>query len=259
MESINSLYRWVLLNGAILLNVVLCFIENVCDKADIAIKAIKDSSIPDTLIFRKRNESPWLVKENAGHVIKGVRLCYSVTHNNFFDFSETSMEDNKMEDIILAEVVDESGNSVCDMSRFFHSMKWTFAPSIYECVIVNMLLSKIVLSDKYLESCSLNVMTLTNPSLTFQLSSSFAKEPFVSWENACPVDDAPSVNDDTFPVNDNADSSLYIDSVTDNDDSVKEDIVYSPTTSATGELVDSVTEDVVNSLVDACVDSRLDA
>jgi hypothetical protein len=256
------------LNGAILLNVVLCFIENVCDKADIAIKAIKDSSIPDTLIFRKRNESPWLVKENAGHVIKGVRLCYSVTHNNFFDFSETSMEDNKMEDIILAEVVDESGNSVCDMSRFFHSMKWTFAPSIYECVIVNMLLSKIVLSDKYLESCSLNVMTLTNPSLTIQLSSSFAKEPFVSWDNACPVDDAPSVNDDTFPVNDdtfpvnddtfpvndNADSSLYIDSVTDND-SVKEDIVYSPTTSATGELVDSVTEDVVNSLVD----SRLDA
>lgn len=200
MESIHSLYRWIIVNSVIVLNVVLSFIEKVCDKADIAIKAINDSSIPDTLIFRKRNESPWLVKENAGHVIKDVRLCYSVTHNNFFDFTGIPMEENKMEDIIVAELLDASGQSICDMSSFFHSMKWSFAPSMYECVIVNTLLNKIVVSDKYLEECSLNIMTLTNPSLKIELSSKFAKEPFVSWEDAMPHD-TDAVAEETTSLN----------------------------------------------------------
>ena len=181
----DSLYNWVILNGMILLNVIIGFIESICDTVDIAVKAIKDSSVSDILIFRDRNESPWLVKENALPVLKGVHLHYSMNDKKFYSLVNSSSDLLKMDDIIMAELVDASGVGVCDMSDFLHSVKWpsasASAPSVYEFVLVNLLINRICVSKEYLATCVLNVTTLENPSLTIKLSNPLVKDDFVSW------------------------------------------------------------------------------
>ena len=178
----DSLYNWLILNSMILLNLIIGFIESVCDKVDVAVKAINDSSISDILIFRDRNEYPWLVKENALPVLKSVHRHYSMNHKKFYETVGNS-ELLKMDDIIMAELVDASGVGVCDMSEFLHSVKWSSAspPSVYELVLVNILINGLCVSKEYLSTCVLNVTTLENPSLTINLSNPLVKDDFVSW------------------------------------------------------------------------------
>jgi hypothetical protein len=114
-----------------------------------------------------------------------------------------SVEVNKMDDIILAELVDSSGVGVCDMSELFHSVSWNFAPSLYELVIVNTLMNKIVVSEEYLNGCVLNVTTLTHPSLSIKMSSSVVKEPFSSWDVLYECDE-PDASSDAAPSADAA-------------------------------------------------------
>jgi hypothetical protein len=159
------------------------FIETVCNKVDVAVKAIKDSDVSDILVFRNRNESPLLYKENALPVLKGSHLCYSVDDAEFYESSESESEFLKMDDIILAELVDASGLGVCDMSHFLHSVKWesNSPPSVYELVLVNTLLSKICLSKQFLATCVLNVTTLENPLVCVKLNNPSVRDDFLSW------------------------------------------------------------------------------
>jgi hypothetical protein len=194
----DSLYNWVILNGMILLNVVMGFIEMICDKVDVALKAIKDSSVSDVLIFRDRNECPWLSKENALPVLKGGHLCYSLNDKKFYELNTPVSEVDKMNDIIMAELVDDSGAGICDMSDFFHSVKWSSSassaslrPSVYELVLVNLFNNNICLSKDYLSKCVLNVITLENPSLSFKMSNPLVKDDFVSWNVFSSSEEAP--------------------------------------------------------------------
>jgi hypothetical protein len=167
------------------------FVELVCNKVDVAVKAIQDSNVSDVLIFRNRNESPLLYKGNALPVLKGSHLVYSVGDTKFYEsaHAHASSEILKMDDIIMAELVDASGVGVCEMSEFLHSVRWTSAPSVYEFVLVNTLLSKICLSKEYLSTCSLNVTTLENPSLSIKLGDPLVKDDFVSWNLFSKVDE----------------------------------------------------------------------
>lgn len=185
----DSVYNWIMLNGMILLNVIMGFIETVCDKVDVALKAIKDSSVSDILIFRNRNESPWLVKENALPVLKGSHLHYSMTDKKFYEFV-SSTDLLKMDDIIMAELVDSSGKGVCDMSEFFHAVKWASSspPSVYELVLTNLLINRMCLSKEYLSKCVLNVTTLENPSLTIKMNNPLARDNFISWNVFSPLE-----------------------------------------------------------------------
>lgn len=177
----------------ILLNVIMGFIEMVCDKVDVAVKAIQDSSVADILIFRDRNQSPWLVKENALPVLKGVHLHYSVTDKKFYEIVGNS-DLLKMDDIIMAELVDASGEGVCDMSEFLHSVKWSSSspPSVYELVLVNLLMNKMCFTKDYLSKCVLNVTTLENPSLTINLNNPLVKDNFLSWNSFSQTLSSPS-------------------------------------------------------------------
>jgi hypothetical protein len=190
----ESFYNWVVLNGIILLNVIMEFIEMMCDKVDIAVKAINNSSIPDVLIFRNRNECPWLSKENALPVLKSGHLCYSITDKKFYELNSTDLDFDKMNDIIMAELVDASGVGVCEMSEFLHSVKWSSAspPSLYELVLVNLFNNNICLSKEYLSKCVLNVITLENPSLSINLRNPLVKDNFVSWNVFAPLEEASS-------------------------------------------------------------------
>jgi hypothetical protein len=187
----DSLYNWVVLNGMILLNVIMGFIEMVCDKVDIALKAINDSSVSNVLIFRNRNECPWLSKENALPVLKDSHLCYSFNDKRFYGLNTGDSEFLKMNDVIMVELVDASGTGVCEMSEFFHSVKWSSSslkPSVYEFVLVNLFNNNMCLSEEYLSKCVLNVITLENPSLSISLSNPLAKNDFVSWDLFSPVE-----------------------------------------------------------------------
>lgn len=190
----DSVYNWVMLNGMILLNVIIGFIETVCDKVDVAVKAIKDSSVSDILLFRNRNDSPWLVKENALPVSKGSHLSYSMTDKKFYEING-STDLLKMDDIIMAEVVDASGKGVCDMSEFLHAVKWASSspPSVYELVLTNLLINRMCLSKEYLSKCVLNVTTLENPSLTIKLSNPLVRDNFISWNVFSPLEFSPPI------------------------------------------------------------------
>jgi len=172
----------------ILLNLIMGFIETVCDKVDIAVKAINNSSVSDILVFRDRNETPWMVKENALPVSKGCHLRYSMTDKKFYEVGGRELL--KMDNIIMAELVDASGVGVCDMSEFLHSVKWeSFSPpSVYELVLVNLLINGICLSKKFLSECFLNVTTLENPSLTIKLKNPLVRDDFVSWNVFVPLE-----------------------------------------------------------------------
>ena len=209
----DSLYNWIVLNGIVLFNVIMGFIEAACDTVDVAVKAINDSKVSDVLIFRNRNESPWSVKGNALPVLKGSHLSYSVNNKKFYDLNSdeyaasTALIDSgvdllKMDNIILAELVDKSGNSVCDMSDFLHSVKWpsNSAPSVYELVLVNTLLHKVCLSKEYLSKCILHVTTLDNPFLSIKLSNPLMKDDFISWNVFAPVYPVPIIPPSITPV-----------------------------------------------------------
>ena len=190
----DSLYNWLVLNGMILLNVVMGFIEMICDKVDVALKAIKDSSVPDVLIFRNRNECPWLSKENALPVLKGGHLCYSLNDKKFYELNAADSGVVKMNDVIMAELVDDSGAGVCELSELFHSVKWSSSslkPSVYELVLVNLFTNNICLSKDYLAKCVLNVITLENPSLSVKMSNPLVKDDFVSWNVFSSREEAP--------------------------------------------------------------------
>jgi hypothetical protein len=179
----DSLYNWVILNGIVLLNVIMGFIEAVCDKVDVAVKAIRDSSVSDILIFIDRNEFPWLFKENALPVLKGSNLLYSMNDKKFYLNTYRPESFIKMDDIIMAELVDASGGGVCDMSELLHSVKWSsvFSPTVYELVLVNLLVNKICISTEFLSTCVLNVTTLENPFLEIKMSNPLVKNNFTSW------------------------------------------------------------------------------
>ena len=172
------------------------FIEMVCDKVDIALKAINDSSVSNVLIFRNRNECPWLSKENALPVLKSAHLCYSVNDKIFYGLNSPDSEFLKMNDVIMVELVDASGRGICEMSEFFHSVKWTASsslkPSVYEFVLVNLSNNNMCLSEEYLSSCVLNVITLENPSLSISMSNPLVKDDFVSWNLFSPVEPSES-------------------------------------------------------------------
>jgi hypothetical protein len=192
----DSLYNWVILNGIVLLNVIMGFIEAVCDKVDVAVKAIRDSSVSDILIFSNRNEFPWLFKENALPVLKGSNLLYSMNDKKFYLNTQAGLLDFlKMDDIIMAELVDASGGGVCDMSELLHSVKWSSvsSPTVYELVLVNLLMNKICLSTEYLSTCVLNVTTLENPFLEIKMSDPLVKNNFTSWAAFNVVAEIPAV------------------------------------------------------------------
>jgi hypothetical protein len=176
-----------MLNGMILFNVVVKFVETVYDKATVAVKAIKDSYASDILIFRNRNESPWPSKESPLPVLKGSHLFYSVNAKKFY-YVEDESEVSKMDDIIVAQLVDKSGLDVCDMSEFFHLVKWPSygPPSIYELVLVQTLLSGLCLSKEFLSTCVLNVTTLEY-SFSVKLNNPLVKDDFISWSVFAPL------------------------------------------------------------------------
>lgn len=191
-QVMESVYKWVLTNTLILFNVLVKVIEEGTVFSMNAVKAVKNSYIPDIYIFRERNSVPWVVKKGSVYMCVGCALEYSLSDKMFYPES-TSQEAGaaaRMDDIVMAELVDLSGAGICDMSEFFHAVRWSggdCSPSLYEMVLVNLLTNNKIVSDEVLSKYVLNVITIDNPSLTVQLSSEAAKKPFLGWNVCHPV------------------------------------------------------------------------
>ena len=199
----DSTYKWLLTNTLVLFNVLMKIADQVGVFTGNAVKAIQNSYIPDMYIFRERNSIPWVVKKGSVYTSIGCALEYSVNEKMFYAVSSSESAPAKMDDIVMAELVDSSGSGVCDMSEFFHSVRWSCAssasseeaPSLYEMVLMNLLANNKIVCDKVLSSYVLNVITIDNPSLTLPLSSEAAKKPFLGWNCCHPTSPSPPLNE----------------------------------------------------------------
>lgn len=188
----NSTYTWLLTQCLVVFNLLVKATEQISAVSVRALKAVQNSYIPDIYIFRERNSVPWVVKKGSVYRSIGCALEYSVLNTMFYPHEgEEQAATSKMDDIVMAELVDLSGVGICDMSEFFHAVRWSAsaeeAPSLYEMVLVNLLADNKIISDEVLSAYVLNVITIDNPSLSVPLSSDAAKKPFLGWNCCHPV------------------------------------------------------------------------
>ena len=153
MNTISTMYTYYL---------------KLCKKT---VNAIVNSQTPDIWIFPQRNGFPWIRKEAADY------FCY---YPDILKFG--SIEARKsFDDLVTAEIVDSTGKLLLDCTEFFHNIRWTDAPSIYEIVLIFLLSNDIIMKDESFVGNSLRVMTLENPDLSIKLNNPKAKEVFSTW------------------------------------------------------------------------------
>jgi hypothetical protein len=139
-----------------------------------AIAAI-NSAKPDTWVFLIRNSLPWLVKETVTTV-----HSYSPSTGLFYISNDTNAS-KKLDDLVIAEVLDASGRLVLDISETLHNISWTSTPSLYEMVLVSFLSKDILIKEEHMNTYVLNVTTLDYPDLKICLLHPAVKEEFAGW------------------------------------------------------------------------------
>ena len=139
-----------------------------------AIAAI-NSRTPDTWVFLIRNAVPWVIKEPLLNT-----HSYSPSTGMFYITSGTAL--NKLDDLVIAEVVDASGILVLDISETLHNISWNSTPSLYEMVLVSFLSKGILINQENMNTYVLNVTTLEYPTLKICLMHPAVKEEFAGWE-----------------------------------------------------------------------------
>ena len=134
------------------------------------VNAIVNSQTPDVWIFPQRNGFPWIRKDAGDY------FCY---YPDILKFGADARK--SFDDLVTAEIVDSTGKLLLDCTEFFHNIRWTDAPSIYELILIFLLSKDIILKDEVFLEHSLRVMTLENPDLSIKLKNPKAKEVFSTW------------------------------------------------------------------------------
>jgi hypothetical protein len=134
------------------------------------VNAILNSQTPDVWIFPQRNGFPWIRKDAGDY------FCY---YPDILKFGTDARK--SFDDLVTAEIVDSTGKLLLDCTEFFHNIRWTDAPSIYELILIFLLSKDIILKDEVFLEHSLRVMTLENPDLSIKLKNPKAKEVFSTW------------------------------------------------------------------------------
>jgi hypothetical protein len=139
-----------------------------------AIAAI-NTRTPDTWVFLIRNSVPWVVKEPLLNT-----HSYSPSTGMFYMISGTAL--GKLDDLVIAEVVDASGILVLDISETLHNLSWNSAPSLYEMVLVSFLSKDILINQENMNKYTLRVTTIDHANLNICLMHPSVKEEFAGWE-----------------------------------------------------------------------------
>ena len=172
---------------SVLLN-LLSFYNYVYTMLEKAILSLQNPSYtPDLYMFVKRNSFPWAVKKGSIYTAIGIKLEFCPEEKLFYSQPNAPDAHEKLEDFVMGELVDSEGHGICDMSDFLQNVKWSASstedrPSLYEMVLVNMLLNNsMIVSKDVMDTYVLNVVTVDEPALSIPMSSSVAVRPFEGW------------------------------------------------------------------------------
>jgi hypothetical protein len=173
--------------SSLLLN-LLAFYNYVYTTIEKAIVSLRNPSYtPDLYMFGKRNSCPWAVKKGSIYTAIGIQLEFCLDNKLFYSQPNAPESHETLEDFVMGELVDSEGHGVCDMSDFLQNVKWSASsaeerPSLYEMVLVNMLLNNsMIVSKDVMDTYVLNVVTVDDPALSIPMSSSVALRPFQGW------------------------------------------------------------------------------
>lgn len=139
-----------------------------------AIAAI-NSTTPDTWVFLIRNAVPWVVKDPLPNT-------HSYSPSTGIFYISSGSEYKKLDDLVIAEVVDESGMLVIDISETLHNLSWNSAPSLYEMVLVSFLAKGILINQENMNKYTLRVSTIDHANLNICLMHPSVKEEFGGWD-----------------------------------------------------------------------------
>lgn len=157
-----------------LLNIVTDIVYDVYTSVKKAAIAAINSRTPDTWVFLIRNSLPWVVKEPLNtHSYSPSTGLFHTSDNN---------ESKKLDDLVIAEVLDASGTLVLDISETLHNISWTSTPSLYEMVLVSFLSKDILINERDMNKYVLSVTTLDYPDLKISLIHPAVKEEFAGWD-----------------------------------------------------------------------------
>ena len=157
-----------------LLNTVTDILSYLYTSITKATLAAINSGKPDTWVFLIRNSIPWVVKEPILNT-----HSYSPS-TGLFHISEGS-QGGRLDDLVIAEVLDASGILVLDISETLHKISWNSAPSLYEMVLVSFLSKNILINEGDMNTYVLNVTTLDYPDLKICLMHPAVMEEFAGW------------------------------------------------------------------------------
>ena len=160
-----------------LLNTVTDIYSYFYSVAEKAIVAAINSGKPDTWVFLIRNSLPWIVKEPVAFT-----HSFCPTKHSFYKTGLVVDAATRLDDLVIAEVVDVAGILILDISETLHSISWSSAPSLYEMVIISFLSKGILLNEEILKTYSLSITTLDYPSLIIPLTHPLIKADFTGWE-----------------------------------------------------------------------------
>lgn len=139
-----------------------------------AVFAVINSQKPDTWVFLIRNSLPWVVKDY-------MRNTHSYSPYSFMFYNSEEPTIGKLDDLVIGEVIDSSGNLVLDISETMHKISWNSVPSLYEIVLVSFLSKDILIREEILSTYYLSITTIDHPNLNISLRHDLIKEPFTSW------------------------------------------------------------------------------
>ena len=175
-------YSWLLLKLLGVYNYVYVMLEKV-----IADLAANPSGKADLYMFGKRNSIPWAVQKSSVYTAVGIKLEFCPETKLFYSQPNAPESHETLEDFVMGELVDSEGHGICDMSDFLQNVKWSASsteerPSLYEMVLVNMLLNNsMIVSKDVMDTYVLNVVTVDDPALSIPMSSLVAVRPFQGW------------------------------------------------------------------------------
>jgi len=174
-------YSWLLLKLLGVYNYVYIMLE----KAIVSLQ--NPSGKADLYMFGKRNSIPWAVQKSSVYTAVGIQLEFCPQSKLFYSQPNAPESHEKLEDFVMGELVDSEGHGICDMSEFLQNVKWSASsteerPSLYEMVLVNMLLNNaMIVSKSVMDTYVLNVVTVDDPALSIPMSSLVAVRPFQGW------------------------------------------------------------------------------
>ena len=121
------------------------------------VRAAFEINMNQAWVFTARNMTPWVMPEYK--IVNTYPLVYYPESSTFvFNGSDV----HSFPTVVIAELKDSEGVVKHDMSTFFHSTKWIsneYAPSLHELALVYFLTNDLVVTNQYMDTLTLFVMT----------------------------------------------------------------------------------------------------